>query len=89
MIIEHEDNFYRIYERGKHIGSVEFYEKSRYIENIYLEERCRGKGYLRKIIDYFGKPLTCLPLPQHTDKFKHLGFKLYQMVDQDHYYRLD
>ena len=88
MNIKYEDNLYRIYE-DEQIGSVEFDMKRRYIENIYLNERCRGKGYLRKIIDYFGKPLIVLPLPQHTNKFKHLGFKLYEKIDQDVYYILE
>lgn len=88
MNIKYEDNIYRIYE-NEQIGSVEFNEEERYIENIYLVEKCRGKGYLRKILEYFGKPLIVLPLPQHTDKFKHLGFRLYKCIDQDVYYILD
>ena len=88
LIQNNSYNVYRIYKDNKQIGSVEFYQEERYIENIYLDEKCRGKGYLRKILNYFGKPLTCLPLPQHIDKFKHLGFIPYKNIDQDVYYIL-
>lgn len=80
---------YTLKENGKVIGSVEFIEKERFIENIYIEERCRGKGYLRQIIDFLGKPLTALPLHQHIDKFKHLGFQHHQDIGEDSYYILN
>ena len=82
-----KEEVYKIYEDDQ-IGSVEFEEENRYIENIYLDERCRGKGYLRKILEYFGKPLMVLPLPQHKAKFRHLGFKPYKRVGEDEYYIL-
>lgn len=87
MKIKFEDNIYKIYE-GIQIGSVEFNQEDRYIENIFLNQNYRGKGYLRKIINYFGKPLIILPLPQHIDKFKHLGFKYYKTIGLDNYYIL-
>lgn len=87
MYIKHENNIYRIYE-DEQIGSVEFDEERRYIENIYLTPEKRGRGHLREIIDYFGKPLIVLPLPQHIDKFKHLGFKPYETIGSDNYYIL-
>lgn len=83
-----KEEVYKIYEDNQ-IGSVEFDEENRYIENIYLDERCRGKGYLRKILEYFGKPLVVLPLPQHKAKFRHLGFKPYKQVGEDEYYILN
>lgn len=87
MRIIFEDNIYKLYE-NKQIGSVEFDKNKRYIENIYLDKEYRGKGYLRKIINYFGKPLIILPLPQHLEKFKHLGFIFYKNDGEDTYYIL-
>lgn len=87
MNIRFEDDIYKIYE-NKQIGSVEFNEKERYIENIYLIQEYRGKHYLRKIINYFGKPLIILPLPEHIEKFKHLGFTHYKTINLDNYYIL-
>lgn len=87
MEVKFEDNLYRLFEQEQ-IGSVEFNKEERYIENIYLSDKYRGKGYLRKIIEYFGKPLIVLPLPQHIEKFKHLGFKHYKIIQDDHYYIL-
>lgn len=85
MDIKFEDGIYRIYEKEQ-IGSVEFNPEEHYIENIYLVPECRGKGKLRKILDYFGKPLVVLPLPQHIDKFVHLGFRPYKINRTDQYY---
>lgn len=70
------------------IGSVEYNKEEKYIENIYLSPEYRGKGYLRQIIKYFGKPLKLLPLKQHKDKFIHLGFKFYEKIGEDEYYIL-
>lgn len=83
MRFEKHDNIIRIYEEEQ-IGSVEMIDN--YIENIFLSEKYRGQGYLRKIIEYLGKPLTCLPLPQHIEKFKHLGFRPYKIDGDDIYY---
>lgn len=87
MYIKHENSIYRIYEKDQ-IGSVEFDSNRRYIENIYLDPKYRGRGYLREIIKYFGKPLIVLPLPQHIDKFKHIGFIPYETIGSDNYYIL-
>lgn len=68
-----------------------------YIENIFIQEKYRNRGYLRKIIDllmqkeeYKGYHIVCLPLPQHVEKFKHLGFtpfyksqEEYTVIDTD------
>ena len=75
------------------IGSVELIKNGDiiYIENIYLNTNYRCKGYLRKIINFLrplGK-LTCLPLPEHIEKFKHLGFKEYKKEGEDIYYSLE
>lgn len=74
------------------IGSVEIIEEIGYnfIENIFLEKMYRNRGYLRKIIDYLktSKPLVCLPLPEHLNKFKHLGFQEYERTGEDVYYIL-
>lgn len=87
MQIIHENGIYKIYEQ-KQIGSVEFEPEERYIQNIFLNKVYRGKGYLRKIIEYFGKPLIILPLEQHIQKFLHLGFIPYKTIGEDNYYIL-
>ena len=87
--IKLEDEIYKIYNKGTQIGSVEFNADERYIENIYLDVQERGKGHLREIIEYFGKPLIVLPLVQHIDKFRHLGFKLYETRGADNYYIIE
>lgn len=86
MNIVYEQGIYRIYE-DKQIGSVEYYNG--FIENIYLDPSYRGKGYLRKIIEYFPKPIELLPLPEHVEKFKHLGFKKHKQIREDVYYILN
>lgn len=87
--IKPEDEIYRIYKNRIQIGSVEFNADERYIENIYLDVQERGKGHLREIIEYFGKPLIVLPLVQHIDKFRHLGFKFYETRGADNYYIIE
>ena len=87
--IKLEDEIYKIYNKGTQIGSVEFNADERYIENIYLDVQERGKGHLREIVEYFGKPLIVLPLVQHIDKFRHLGFKLYETRGADSYYIIE
>ena len=83
-----EVTIYDVLEGNESIGSIEFIEKERFLENVYLIPECRGKGYLRKIIDYFGKPLIALPLPQHIQKFEHLGFSFFKQIGEDKYYKL-
>lgn len=78
---------YDVIENDQEIGSIEFIEKERFLENVFLIPECRGKGYLRQIIDYFGKPLIALPLPQHIKKFEHLGFKIHAQIGEDIYYK--
>lgn len=72
------------------IGSIEFIEKENFIENIYLSPEYRGKGYLTKIVkflsDKYGK-LYCLPLREHVEKFKHLGFTFWKKEGSDKYYQ--
>ena len=87
MQIIHENGIYKIYEQEQ-IGSVEFELETRYIQNIFLNKLYRNKGYLRKIIEYFGKPLIILPLKQHIQKFLHLGFIPYKTIGEDNYYIL-
>ena len=74
---------HRIYQDNRQIGSIEliqnFSKHCLFIENIYLEKSYRQKGYLRKIISYItsnfkNKDIFCLPLTEHIEKFKHLGF---------------
>lgn len=84
--IKLEDEIYKIYNKGTQIGSVEFNADERYIENIYLDVNERGKGHLREVVEYFGKPLIVLPLVQHIDKFRHLGFRFYETRGADNYY---
>ena len=87
--IKPEDEIYRIYKNRIQIGSVEFNADERYIENIYLDVNERGKGHLREIVEYFGKPLIVLHRVQHIDKFRHLGFKLYETRGADNYYIIE
>ena len=69
------------------IGSVEYNKEEDYIENIYIDPMYRGKGYLRKILKYF-PTATVLPLPQHVDKFRHLGYEICKIEGDDIYYGL-
>ena len=85
MEIKFEQGIYRIYEKEQ-IGSIEY--SNGFIDNIYLDPKYRGKGYLRKIIEYFPKPIELLPLPKHVEKFKHLGFKKHKQIGEDIYYIL-
>lgn len=86
------------------IGSIEIYfytesgAKTLYIDNVYLCEQYRGKRYLRQIIDKLKQEYTqnditpdfvCLPLPQHINKFKKLGFVFYQDIDGEAHYILN
>lgn len=71
------------------IGSIEFIEKENFIENIYIDEKYRGKGYLTKIIKFLSNEygnLYCLPLKEHREKFKHLGFTLWKSEGVDIYF---
>lgn len=88
MNIIKQNDIYKIFENNKQIGSIEFIESERYIQNIYLSSEYRNKGYLTKIIKYFGKPLILLPTPQHIEKFIHLGFKFHEQIKDDKYYIL-
>ena len=81
--------------RGQEVtmASIEMIEKKgyNYIENIFIDVKYRHRGYLRPIIDYLQKSyrkLICLPLPQHVEKFKHLGFTFYEQKGDDIYYSL-
>lgn len=80
------------FEEKDEIGSVEVIKNTCYnfIENIYIKENYRHKGYFRKIIEYLKQrgTLRCLPLPEHRDKFEHLGFKIYAQEGEDIYYQL-
>lgn len=85
----------KIYEKeneNESIGSVEIVPEMGYnfIENVFLNQNHRSKGYLRKIVDYLKSsgPLVCLPLPEHVEKFKHLGFKYHKSCGDDNYYIL-
>lgn len=79
--------------KSQDICAIEIVEKKdyNYIENIFIDIDYRNRGYLRPIIDYlrsiYGK-LVCLPLPQHVEKFKHLGFTFYGQKGDDIYYSL-
>ena len=68
------------------IGTVEYIKEENFIENIYLIEEWRGKGLLRKISEYFPSA-TLLPLPQHVEKFKHLGYEISHINGTDIYYK--
>ena len=87
-----EIHIYDIVEDGKAIGSMEIIDEDDHIflENIYIDEKYRGRGFLRECINYLNqKPIECLPLKEHRDKFKHLGFHKYKTEGTDVYYLLD
>lgn len=80
-------------QENEEIGGMELVETKDevYIEHVSLLDEYRGKGYLRKIIEWLktkGKNITCLPLKQHRAKFEHLGFKYYEGCGEDLYYKL-
>lgn len=88
--LTYENDDYKIYDviiNNNIIGSVEYIEKDDYIENIFLYKEYRGKGYLRKILKYFPTAYL-LPLPEHVEKFKHLGYTIYKQIGDDVYYNL-
>lgn len=77
---------YDVIENDEIIGSVEYLPKEDFIDNIYLLEEWRGKGLLRSILSYFPSA-TLLPLPQHVEKFKHLGYEISHINGTDIYYK--
>lgn len=79
---------YEILLQGNCIGSIEMIDN--FIENIYIEPIHRGKGFLTKIIQFLIKEygdLECLPLEQHIEKFKHLGFIYAYSEGTDNFYK--
>lgn len=79
---------YEILLNDKCIGSIEMVNN--FIENIYLEPLQRGKGFLTQIVNFLVKEygdLECLPLEQHVEKFKHLGFVYSHTENTDNYYK--
>lgn len=84
------ENFtiYRIYLNDINIGSMEVIQEKDHIflENIFIDIAYRGKHLLKRCLDFFNQTIVCLPLPQHVEKFKHLGFKMYKQDELDTYY---
>ena len=83
-----EIDIYNIIEDEKIVGSMEMIEERdhTFLENIYLHKEYRGRGFLRECLKQFTKPIICLPLNQHRDKFRHLGFIQYKTEGPDVYY---
>ena len=82
-------DIYNIIEDERVVGSMEIIEEKdhTFLENIYISEPYRGRGFLRECINYFtDKPIVCLPLNQHRDKFRHLGFHKYKTEGSDVYF---
>ena len=75
---------------GLHIASVELTWKKSYvfIENIYIEKDYRQRGYFRKLVEHLETlgTLVCIPLPEHVEKFKHIGFTYLKSENGDNYY---
>ena len=89
--LDYQFVIYELKEENTVIGSIEFIEDENFIENIYLDSKYRGRGHLRTIVNFLKKKygkLYCLPLKQHVEKFKHLGFSLYKEDGEDSYYVL-
>jgi len=85
-------HMYNIIENNNIIGSMEVIDEGDkfFLENIYINEKFRGRGFLRECIKYINqKPIACLPLRKHVEKFKHLGFCKYKTEGTDVYYLLD
>lgn len=82
-------DIYNIIEGNKVVGSMEIIEENdhTFLENIYIDKEYRGRGFLRESLNNFKqKPIVCLPLNQHREKFKHLGFMKYKTEGTDIYY---
>lgn len=92
MDAENNNLIFDIVEDGKELGGLELTVNNThiFIDNIHLYERYRGKGYLKHIIqsviNEFDLPILCVPLPNHIEKFKHLGFEFSHNIKEDNYY---